>query len=503
MLDTTIDLTAKNAKSIEQRPKTIPENPRHPRLSSENQPQAEPVTPRSPVSIYSLTLTLAYLQYYTPKQLSRGRFISPVHLRRLAAWTGSPAPQLRTLRRHPPLAAHLALLRAAGLIAFAGGRLTPCPAASAWLHAAPRRQIARLLDALASPQWAGALNRLRLQETLPLDYVAFIRQSLARQQSEPPPAPEPAAWLDAPPDTWLIHLPASLPPWLHFDLRQLGQWEPGAPLACTPLTIAAAARRGCGVPFIQWLLETACRAPLPPRRQNQLRQWARRAHTYQLRPVWLLSTARPEQLQNIARSKRLRAHFSQQIAPRHAIVAPQIAPGLEKWLAARQYPLSRPSEPANQPPPAPPTPTSYQWLGLRLLTDLGQLIPLPCPPPHAELEALPARTPPDEQPRLDALAQQIIAGLRNAIRGRDAFFPAARDVPPGWPDIIRQAIARETDLEIAYQALGDHKPTHRRVTPLRLEQRGSLHYLHAWCCRAETNLTFRLDRISAITAPTP
>ena len=241
MLDTTINLTEKTAKSVEQRPKIIPENPRHPRLSSEKQPQAEPVAHRSPISIYSLTLTLAYLQYYTPKQLPRGRFISPIHLRRLAAWTGSPAPQLRTLRHHPSLAAHLALLHAAGLITFAGGRLTPCSAASAWLHAAPHRQIARLLNTLASPQWTSALNRLRLQETLPLDYVTFIRQSLARQQTKPLPAPEPAVWLDAPPDTWLIHLPTSLPPWLHFDLRQLGQWEPGAPLACTPLTIAAAA----------------------------------------------------------------------------------------------------------------------------------------------------------------------------------------------------------------------------------------------------------------------
>jgi predicted DNA-binding transcriptional regulator YafY len=43
--------------------------------------------------------------------------------------------------------------------------------------------------------------------------------------------------------------------------------------------------------------------------------------------------------------------------------------------------------------------------------------------------------------------------------------------------------------------LGELKASYRQVQPLRLEKRGSLYYLHAYCYRAETNLTFRMDRI--------
>ncbi|MCB0010031.1 MAG: WYL domain-containing protein, partial [Anaerolineales bacterium] len=38
----------------------------------------------------------------------------------------------------------------------------------------------------------------------------------------------------------------------------------------------------------------------------------------------------------------------------------------------------------------------------------------------------------------------------------------------------------------------------RRVQPLRLEKRGALYYLYAYCYRVEENRTFRLDRIEAV-----
>jgi predicted DNA-binding transcriptional regulator YafY len=99
---------------------------------------------------------------------------------------------------------------------------------------------------------------------------------------------------------------------------------------------------------------------------------------------------------------------------------------------------------------------------------------------------------------LEATAATILTSLRQAISGRDAFFPARDPVAPDTINQIYRAIERETPLAIAYQALGDLKASYRQVQPLRLEKRGNLYYLHAYCYRAETNLTFRLDRIKEI-----
>jgi predicted DNA-binding transcriptional regulator YafY len=145
-----------------------------------------------------------------------------------------------------------------------------------------------------------------------------------------------------------------------------------------------------------------------------------------------------------------------------------------------------------------PAPTAYQWLGLHLLAALRQIIPLPYPPPHAELEALSAHVPLEEQAQMAALAEQLIAGSQSAIRGRDAFFPVRKPVPPEWIETIRAALAREQAIDLTYQALGECAPTCRRVYPLRLEEWGALHYLHAYCTLAEANRTFRLDRIVSL-----
>ncbi|MBK7180896.1 MAG: WYL domain-containing protein, partial [Chloroflexi bacterium] len=65
-------------------------------------------------------------------------------------------------------------------------------------------------------------------------------------------------------------------------------------------------------------------------------------------------------------------------------------------------------------------------------------------------------------------------------------------------DLVQQALRQERSLQINYQPLGSSQPSWREVQPLRLEQRGALYYLYAYCLRAETNLTFRLDRIHDI-----
>jgi hypothetical protein len=424
-----------------------------------------------------------------------GRCLSPTHLRRLARRLNCPDDALRSIRRHTTLAAHIALLQAAGLLRHNEAFWYLTPDAHTWINQPPPRQAAWLLETIAACQFAAAIETLGLSDTVPLDARVFIQQQLRRQSRQSSVKPGAAVWRQFTQESWLLDLPANLPANPLFHILQLGSWQPGQPLAITPLTIAQAVRRGYSLPHIASLLQKATGVPLPVPQQQQIVAWYRLQDSYRLRPVTLLTTKQPEQLAQIIKNGNLRPHIQEQISPRQAIVFPAIQAPLQKWAARRGCLLQ---SPAPSTPVGAPTPTGYQWLGLQLLISLGQIIPLPYPPPHAELENLAAQISPAEQTRLAALAQQIIAGLQDAIRGRDAFFPATRDVPPEWLAAVQQAIEQEIDLEIAYQALGDGKPSRRRITPLRLEQRGSLHYLHAYCCRAETNLTFRLDRIHNI-----
>lgn len=454
--------------------------------------------PSHPVTPYTLTLVLAYLHYYTPKRQSNGRFLAPKHLRNLADWIGHPAPQLRSIRRHKPLAAHMALLHAAGFLASEDLCFTLQPTVTARLHDPLPDVIRTLLQAIEnSDDWTNTLLGLGLQDTLTEAYTAYLQQSLVRQlQADPATTSQAVIWYHDESEVWRLSLPRNLPLWLHFDLRQLGVWSPEQPLTCTPLSIATAVQRGYGCRVIQWLLETATQQPLSLARQTRLNQWSQRAHAYRLRTVYLLSTAQAGQMASLLRKKRMRQTVIEHISPRHAIVTAGMAARLKNYLAKNNYPLSDDTAVVGDSPPN--KPAAAQWLGLRVLTDLGQLIPLPCPPPHSALAQLETQLDAGQKTELEALATTILQNVSNAIRGRDAFFPAQKDVPPEWIEAIRCAIAREQEIDINYQTLGDWSPSCRRVQPLRLEERGNLFYLHAYCTRAEMNLTFRLDRIQEI-----
>ncbi len=460
---------------------------------------AQPEEPPHPITPYSLTLALAYLHYYTPKRLPNGRILAVKHLRQLAAWIGRPAPQLRSIRQHKPLAAHIAFLHAAGLLAASGSTLSPQPPITPWLHQPNLDIIHSLAQTIHNHHlWLNTLQTLNLCRTLTHDYTVYLQQSLSRQRQNPPtPIIETAIWLDnGLAETWQLTLPHSLPLWLHFDLRQIGAWSPGQPLTCTPLTIAAAIQRGRSPQTIQWLLETATRQPLPPTRQTRLNQWRRRAHAYRLRAVHLLSANHPCQMQSIFRKKYLRQAIIKQISPRHAIVTTDMARRLKPHLAQQGYLL--PAEPAPESETAVAEPVAAQWLSARVLIGLGQLTPLPCPAPHSLLTSLSSQLDPIQITDLEAQAETILQNLRLAIRGQDAFFPAITPIPAQWTSAIQCAITQDKHLRITYQSLAETTPSHRTIQPFRLEKRGGLSYLYAYCYRAEANRTFRLDRIATL-----
>lgn len=459
----------------------------------------------SPVTIRSAALTLAYMHAHRCPHLP-GRGLANRHLRRLAAWLGYPRLQLRTVRSQPVLAAHLTLLTAAELLTIDDGIWLGTPRVFNWLRQDETAQRRCLLTPFTTGDRLDQLvSEWNLAETLPVDFLAYVQQHLRRPVASLPQANDAlAAELPADAACWRVPVPARLPIPHLFHLLQLGDWMPGAPLICTPLTIGRAIQRGYSLLTITMLLETAVGARLTPAQAETLHNWDRRGQMFSLQPVQLLTTSQPQQMGEIMANRRLRDRVHVQLSPRHAVVSTKMQQPLRKWLARQQIPLNAP-QPQAQSPKALPA-EAYASLALQVLAGLGELIELPLTLPAAALDAAGQSLTPAQQAELAHTAAQIVDGVKDAIRGRDAFFPAADDAILPWLEQIEQALLDDHALTIAYQSPADKSPRSRRIQPLRLEQRGELVYLHAYCYLAERNLTFRLDRIhqvhvEATTAP--
>ncbi len=461
------------------------------------------VTPSTaPSTLFSLCAcanTLAYLHHYTPNWLPRGRYLAPRHLRVLAAWLGRPEPTLRTIRNHPALATHLSLLHAARLLPAEGSRLTPTPEAHTWLHASPAQQKRQLLTAASdTAHWESVLTRLGWQTMVGPDRQAFARQQLSAQDINAAPAN--ARWLPAASDgAWRLHLPPSLPLWMRFDLHQLGNWTAPDTLHCTSLTIVQAMHNGYSERFINWLLQTATGQPLEPERAARLAHLRRQTRAYLVQPGLLLTTSRPAYLQEILNQASLRPLIRQQLSPRHALLNPHLLPRFHSWLRKQGHTLHSPPEPGAAGKGIGDAPFTY--LSLRVLQGLADVTPLAARPAAALLDdaASADQLTPLQRADLDRQAQDILESLRQAVQGRDAFFPPLAPPTPEVLALVRRAIEHETLLHGVYQSLGDHQPRFRRLLPIRLEQRGELYYLHAYCYQAEAELVYRLDRFHEVT----
>lgn len=445
----------------------------------------------NPPTPATLTLCMAYFAYYNPKPPRRGGLLLSGDVRRLASWLGPGCPT-SSLRRAPALALHLIWLVAAGWLVHDRSGLRPSPVAGNPSH--------RLRDSFHDDtiweRWDAAAGRLGLQEVVPPAGRLLARQSLERRTSAPP-APLPLAhWEECAGEEWRLALRPENDPDLLFELLALGDYEPPDRLRLDPLTLAAPPARPLGYERVRRLLETATGAPLGPERRARLREWLGRASACRLRGS-LLITTRPELLAELYAVRRLRPYLVEQISPRCALFDRAGLSALRRRLAILGFPLDDSSGGADDDRSLAGD-MATAWLGLRILAGLQRYVRLPVAPPHAGLARLAATISPDDAAILECQAERLLADLHATIQGRDAFFPARHVPPPELTAHLRAAIADEQTIAIDYRPPGEAEPRRHVVEPLRLEQREELRYLIAYSHRAETTLTFRLDRLQLV-----
>lgn len=449
------------------------------------------------LTLETCTQVLAYSHYYTIPYLSC-RGLPARHLQRLALWLGLPDDKLQTIRHHRFLAAHLVLLQATGLLQHETNQWFCSLFVEQWLQKTPFAQYQTLIEAIDRCSWETVAERENLSACFDDAYSTFVRQSLENQQrTQSSQEGGHAIWKSITDEEWQLALPAGLPPKTLFHLLQLGEWDPQEPLRISALTVAKTRQKGYGINYIEHLLTEATQQNLPQPQQAQLVNWYMAAEHYQIQAAYLLSTAQPEQLAKIMANGRLNRKIHEQISSRHAIVSPALITPLARWLAKQNKYLQAPNLEADIMKPDWDA-SAFTWLGLKLLIDLRELLTLPFPAPFGLLDEMAATLTPEEQTELRCMAHDVIQELRQALRGKDAFLPAQKTVSQEMLDQISQAIEQGAPLMITYQALGEIKPSMRHIQPLRLESRANLYYLYAYCYRAETNLTFRLDRVSQL-----
>lgn len=119
--------------------------------------------------------------------------------------------------------------------------------------------------------------------------------------------------------------------------------------------------------------------------------------------------------------------------------------------------------------------------GLALLASSEALLSVPGTDPDGAL----ARA-------LDKLAQVV------GVDGADAVDIRLGSAEHDILDQLRLAAAESTEVEIVYYSYNRDARTEREVAPSRVFAESGNWYVHAWCHTAESERTFRVDRIESL-----
>jgi hypothetical protein len=422
-----------------------------------------------PVNPHSIARILAYVHRYEPKFIS-GRLMPPKDLRQLAAWIHFPMPEMLTVRQNRILAAHLILLNAAELITTNTEGTWQCTAtAFTWLKWDYSAQIELILDTVKQEGvFQQNCTLLNLNQIYSIDFESYLAQALQRyldsiQHEKVVKQNRSHFLIDG--ERIIITIRNELKPSLAFDFLQFGDWTPKLKLVLTPATMIKAVKRGYSLPVINTILAQVSNGQLPENIQLMITQWISREGAYRLENACVLSTKQSGYLAEILANRRLAKFVHEQLSPRHALVSNQIEKPLTHWLNKKGFLLE------NQTSTNPNSVQSDYWeaLAVTVLAELAHIIPLPVTLPANRLVQLQSQLPPDIQTAVRVWADEIIDGLHQAIRGKDAFFLPEQPVSENLLTMIKNAIEENQVMAVFYQSPADKEPRYRQIQPLRLE----------------------------------
>jgi hypothetical protein len=270
----------------------------------------------------------------------------------------------------------------------------------------------------------------------------------------------------------------------------------------SPASVARAAAVGLGLPALGQAL-TALHQPPDAEAWQQLWAWHSQGTTLHLTIRPLLQAKTPAALAAVWQIPNLRPLLGEILSPTTATLQVDLNTARQALNRAALFPNRQAM--STRAPTARGGCDSGQvgalWLAGQLYAWLGEHLSLPLPPPFATLQQL--------WTELTAEEQAVVAAQWEALREQlldlvDAFPftpPPHPSDPTQWRLLLEAAATAKHDLELLYFSAGRNLLTRRRVQPFWVIEAQGISYLIAYCHPTARVLTFRLDRIQAITAP--
>ncbi|HEY77206.1 MAG TPA: WYL domain-containing protein [Thermoflexia bacterium] len=286
---------------------------------------------------------------------------------------------------------------------------------------------------------------------------------------------------------------------VRFALEGILPPDPGHPgrYRLTRSRLLHALQRGYTVEGIINYLEAAA-GPLPPLWVGTLYRWAEDFGGVALRQVVVMETRDPALMQELTKQRRIRETLLESLSSRVVRVDGSRLDALIRRLHRRGI-VPRLDLPGRMSLPGDAVSGEDRVLvatALCLYAHLADTLGLPARPVHAVVRAWSESL---TLPQRDAVERQVNEVLGRLRRGSPDGVTPVLPVPTG--PLIRRleaAIAAGKTVEIEYYTAGRDHVTRRRVDPLRLEWRGEVAYLIAYCHLRGDQRVFRVDRIQRL-----
>ncbi len=332
---------------------------------------------------------------------------------------------------------------------------------------------------------------------------------------------ERSATLEIARQRYSLALPNALTLYALSDVARLVAVKPRRRYRLDRLLIQRSLQRGHSLDGILRFLEAALGDALPDRLVAALREWAAPLDQVAVRRVTVLEVKDPATLADLTRSQRVRESIQRTLSPRVVVVRESRLPALLHQLDRRGLTPRTNLSPRRLDDSTTrlfDNPALAQLYFAALLNhDLSDRLPAPYRIDYSHVLELQRQITLADQILAAQLAEEAAAmlqpevGLRNESRQRELADSSFR-IPHARPrsgaerdseltstlSYIEQAIAANTPLTLTYYSPAYDQTTNRIVEPLRLEWRGDIPYLIAYCRLRQDERVFRVERILTI-----
>jgi hypothetical protein len=393
----------------------------------------------------------------------------------------------------------------------------PATSYQSWASLDPEAQAdyaAHMAEALAGLfrgplSWFGIVNAAS-ETTLSLtDLGALLLGRGGEGAVEEPPWPgvmiEPGLAAEAGPAMFRLRLIAPLPdmpglrPAARLDLEVFAPPQADAPdmYELTQGSCLLALQQGQSLERLLALLEEAS-GPLPPTLVGTLYHWAEAADQVAIRELVVLETRDVALMQKLTAQRRIRETLLETLSARAVRVDGSRLEALRRRLE-RQGVIPRVDVPQGQPCTADGLTSEERMTvgaALRVYTYLTALLGTHARAPHTLTHSWNEALGFAERDAAERWAHEVLEKLAQAAPPEGDYHLAS----PTGPLVatLEQAIAAGTSVDLLYYTAGRDQHIRRRVDPLRLEWRGKVPYLIAFCHLRKAQRVFRIDRIEAL-----